>query len=66
MGESLWAAVAAASLGRGSGHKLSRSGHCVGTPAKGALGTWGLGRERGQQNGNQPGGKRGTPHPMGR
>lgn len=66
MGEALWAVVAAAGLGRGWGRKLSRSGHCVGTPAEAALGTWGPGRERGQQNGNQLGGKQGNPHPMGR
>lgn len=49
MGEALWAAVAAAGLGGGSGRKPCRSGHRVGTPAKGALGAWGLGREGGSR-----------------
>lgn len=64
MGEARWADVATAGLGGGPGRKQSRSGHCVGTLAKGrSAGSWGLCRERGHQNDNQLGGKEGIPHP---
>lgn len=67
MEEALWAVVATAGLGGGPGRKQSRRGPCVGALAKGCSGgSWGLCREKGQQNGNQLGSKEGNPHPTDR
>ncbi|EPQ18316.1 hypothetical protein D623_10017540 [Myotis brandtii] len=64
MEEALWADVATAGLGGGPGRKQSGRGQCAGIPAKGCSGgSWGLCKEKGQQNDNQLGSKEGIPHP---